>query len=1186
MSTGTVAGLDWMRERLSAPRRVLVEASAGTGKTHAITLLYLRLLLEAQDEASADVRGILVSTFTEAAASELRQRLRMRLGEVEKILASWAEGDAEAGAEAPADSIAAYLKNVLPLPADIALLRVRRARQDLDLAPILTMHAFCARVLAESAFESGVDLAPGDHVDEALLIEECVGDFWRQRYQQGNVDLDERDLVLPAGPEALVREVVEYFTLAEPRCLGGGREAVDAGLAQLNQPEQRDAIARLANDRMRYAPRKSKLARRLNELHACLVAGAGRSQLLRVLQEITLGLVIEQQHPDQPLLSKEPVIQQCLHVAALARDWPQIVRGEVLAAAIEFCRSAVPHRLVERGCSTFGSLIARVRERVTADGEFARHLHQRYPVALIDEFQDTDRHQYAIFDAIYAGRGTMVLVGDPKQAIYGFRGGDIATYRQAERQVDSHVSLLVNWRSTRAYVDAVNGLYATAPADHMGEGIAYQPVSAGGKADAEAFRIDDQLVARPLVIRLPGSAGLSTLGDADESALEACAADITNLLSEGRCSLGSRPVEPGDIAVLLPTNAQIATLREKLAKRGVPAAGSGKVSVFATESAAELTLLLDALLEPAPGLLNAAWLTDLWGMDAAMLRALEESPASHEAHWQEFQAIARLWQERGPMAPVLALAERAAPRILARQDGERVLTDLRHLGELLQQQAAMGASMHGQLAWLRRQRIAPDGDVAEHLQRIDSDRARVQLRTLASAKGLQWPMVFLPMAWRPEVVGRKRQLLRFHDDNDQLSVDLGSAFRADHAERSLREAREERARLLYVALTRAEQACWVYWLEGGRTSSVAGSALGELLQGSGWAHAVQFDDPDDAGEADDRVSRLNRCRESLAHVELDVTAPNRMARFTQPIAVARARAARPVPPPAQPWQHWSFTALVRRSTGEPKAAADESDAISSVLVEAAGPDVRVHGDLEGLSALRGPAFGDAVHALLENAVQGTRFSRDPATLARHLVGTGVMPDSASALPLSERLAARLDSVRTADLGQGLCLDALTYEVQVAEMEFLLPLNAIPASRLHRLLESHGVGSWLPDIGSDLLRGMLGGFIDRVAFWNGRYYVIDYKTNWLGMSIDDYLGGSLDRAMRAHHYHLQALLYVLAVHRLLRQRVPGYDYRHHMGDALYLFVRAVGLAPDAGLWRGHFDANLVHELDRLCDGAGQ
>ena len=1186
MSMDAVVGLDWMQEQLSAPRRVLVEASAGTGKTHAITLLYLRLLLEAPDEASADVRCILVSTFTEAAAAELRQRLRTRLGEVERILASWVDGHADTIADAPADSVAAYLTNVLPLPVDRALLRVRRARQDLDLAPILTMHAFCARVLAESAFESGADLAPGDHVDESTLIDECVSDFWRQRYQQGNVDLDERDLVLPAGPEALVHEVVEYFTLAEPCCLGGGREALGALVAQMNQPGWMDAISILANDRTRYAPRRTKLASRLKDLHACLAAGAGRSQLLGVLREITPELVVEQQHPDRSPLSDEPVIHQCLHAAELARDWPQIIRGEVVAAAIDFCRSAVPYRLAERGASTFGSLIGRVRERVTADEEFARHLRERYPVALIDEFQDTDRHQYAIFDAIYAGRGTMVLVGDPKQAIYGFRGGDIATYRQAERQVDSRVSLLVNWRSTRAYVEAVNSLYARAPADHMGAGIAYQPVSAGGKAEAERFHVDGQPVARPLVVRLPELERLPTLGEADERALEACAADVAKLLSAGRSSLGSRPVEPGDIAVLLPTNAQIAALREKLAKRGVPAAGSGKVSVFATEPAAELALLLDAFVEPAPGLLNAAWLTDLWGMDAAMLRAADQSPALHDAQWQEFQSIAQLWRERGPLAPVLALVERAAPRILARQDGERVLTDLRHLGELLQQQAAGGASMHGQLAWLRRQRVSPDRDIAEHVQRNDSDCARVQLRTLASAKGLQWPLVFLPMAWRPDAGPSRRQLLRFHDDQDRLSVDLGSASRVVHAQRSLREAREERARLLYVALTRAEQACWVYWLDGGRGSTAAASALGELLQGYGWGRKVLTNGIDDVIDADDRIATLRGCRELLANVDLDTTAPDPEARFTPPMTVARARAARPVPPLAQPWQYWSFTALMRRSNGEPRAAADESDSISPALSDANGPDVAIHDNLNSLSALRGPAFGDAVHAMLETAVQGTRFARDPETMARLLASAGVMHDTESALPLCERLATRLDSVRTTDLGQGLRLDALTDEAQVAEMEFLLPLNAVPVSRLHRLLESHGVGTWLPEINADLLRGMLGGFIDRVAFWNGRYHVIDYKTNWLGANIDDYRGASLERAMRAHNYHLQALLYVLALHRLLRQRVPNYDYGHHMGDALYLFVRAVGLAPDAGLWRGHFDANLIHDLDRLCDGAGE
>ena len=1163
--------LDWQREPLAAPRRVLIEASAGTGKTYTLTLLYLRLLLEAPDESAADVRGILVSTFTDAAAAELRLRLRQRLAEAEALLQQLEQG-APVAAQAVDGSLAAYLAASLPLSVAAALLRVRRARQDLDLAPILTLHGFCARVLAESAFESGGDLAPGEHVDERALIEECVRDFWRQRYQRADIDADERAL-LRAGPEALYGEVRDYFTLAEPQRLDGGRAELDALLPALCTRDALNSLAAFAADRTRYAPRKTKLATMLRKLHEAVTAGASRAALGKVVEHLDPELVMEQQHPDRPGLIDEPILRGWLQAAPLLRDWPRIVRGAVLSAAIDFCRTAIPQRLAERGASTYGAFIARVRQRIDADAGFARHLFERYPVALIDEFQDTDRHQYAIFDAIYAQRGTLLLVGDPKQAIYAFRGGDIATYRRAAAAVDARVALAVNWRSTHAYVAALNALYAQVPSAHMGEGIAYQPVSAGGKAEAARLCCDGRPVTAPLLLRVPVQQASSKVDETEAYALDACAADIAALLQAGRHMLGPRPLAPGDIAVLLPTNAQIAQLRELLATRGVPAAGSGKASVFATDTAAELALLLQALLEPAPGIVRAAWLTDLWGMDAADLRALDADTALHDAQGLALLELAQLWRERGPLAPVLAAGERAASRLLARQDGERILTDLRHLGELLQQQAAAGASPHAQLTWLQQQRAAPEGDDDLHLQRIDSDRARVQLRTLAGAKGLQWPLVFLPLAWRPAPADKQNRLLRFHDADDRLSVDLGSAQRALHAQWAVREAAEERARLLYVALTRAEQACWVYWLQGGSGFKPSQSAFGQLLCAAGL----------DDGIAADAGGRLRALCAGWPGVVVDDAPADTGARYSAPAAPSRPRAAQTSPPLPPPWQHWSFTALTRQAGSEPRAAADESDAVVDNLDEVA-PAAGSHEAIVVLGALRGPAFGDAVHALLETAAPGTRFADDPAALLPALADAGVSLAGLDMVALAPQLAARLDAVRRADLGGGLALDTLAGAAQVAEMEFLLPLQALPVARLRAVLQAHGAGDWLPEVPATVLRGMLGGFIDRVVCRDGRYHVIDYKTNWLGESLADYGGDALDRAMRGHHYPLQALLYVLALHRLLRQRLPGYRYAAHMGDALYLFVRALGLAPGAGLWRQRFDAALVHALDALCNGA--
>jgi len=1167
--------LDWMRLPLAAPRRVLIEASAGTGKTHTLTLLYLRLLLEAPDDAAADVRGILLSTFTEAAVAELRQRLRARLDEAERLLAV-RSGDAAPAVDEAADSLACYLHAHLPLPPAVALLRVRRARQDLDLAPILTLHGFCARVLAELAFDGQGDLSPGEHVDEHDLLDECLRDFWRQRYQRSAVDADELALIVPGGPDALRGELREYFALSAPRIHGGGRAALDALLAALQTPQRIAELGALALDDTRYAPRKRALRERLRKLHALLVAGpCTHAQLAQLLADIDADMLRAQQHPEgTPSLLESTLLQDWLRAAELLREWPAIVRGEVLAAAIDFCRTAMAQRLQQRGGFTFGALIERVRERVLDDAHFAQRLFERYPIALIDEFQDTDPRQYAIFDALYRARGTLLLVGDPKQAIYAFRGGDIATYRRAERSVDARVSLAVNWRSTRAYLDALNGLYAHDADDAMGTGIAYRAVHAGGKADAEALMRAGACVRAPLILRLPHTEQEPprTLTEAEAFALRACAADIARLLVSGEYALGTRGVGPGDIAVLLPTHRQIAALRQHLAMRGVPAAGAGKASVFATAQADDLALILHGLLENGAAALRAAWLTDLWGLDALALRALDADAAALQVQLARSAEYTARWLRQGPLALVMALIERAASRLLARQDGERALTDLRHLGELLQAQAAAGFPAHAQLAWLHRQQADPDGDADEHQQRIDSDRARVQLRTLASAKGLQWPLVFLPLAWRPEAASRRPHLLRFHDADDRLGVDMGTAARPAHRQIAAREAQEERARLLYVALTRAQQACWVYWIAVPGTH--AQSPLAALL-----ARAVAAAP---GAALDERLTVLPR---RVPQIAIDASAVEYAADYRPAVAVARERAAQTPPPPAPPWQQWSFTALTRHATSEPRAAADEGDDLDADLDAMAWPEAAAHPELEALQALRGPAFGDAVHAVFEHAAPGVPMARQPMLIARALADSGVQLPASEAAPLRARLAARIDACLHADLGDGLRLQALAADAQVAEMEFLLPLDSVPLPALRALLHRHGAAALLPEaLGHATLRGMLGGFIDKIVCWQGCYHVIDYKTNWLGARADAYQGSALAAAMHEHHYPLQALLYTLALHRQLRQRLRDYDYVRHMGAALYLFVRALDLAPQAGVWRQRFDARLVQALDELCDGA--
>ncbi len=1158
--TAALRALDWMREPLGAPCRLLIEASAGTGKTHALALLYLRLLLESEGIA---VTQILLGTFTEAAAAELRQRVRLRIEQAIALLdarcrAAPAGGNAVAG-HGQADAALAEYLDARPDPA-ADLLRLRRAHAGLDRAPILTLHGFCQRVLAESALETGSDPGQPELLDGDAVLEECLLDFWRRRYHAGLPHADERVLV-EQGPDRLLAGLRDYFNLHEPRVYADGRAEAARLLQRLHAPDARKALLKLADDRTRYAPKNTSLSKRLRELHAVLTAAATPPPMAALpdkLHEITAELVAKQQHPDMPPLVDDALIRDCIALAALRKDWPAIVRGAVLQEAIAACRQTLQQRLQQHGAITYASMIERVRERVVGDAAFAASLQQRYPVALLDEFQDTDAAQYGIFDTLYRARGTLLLVGDPKQAIYGFRGGDIATYRRAVAAASARVALTVNWRSTQPYLDALNALYAKAPAHHLGAGIAYAAVRGGGMAEAHALCHAGMPLAAPLTLRAPQTSVLTTVKDGDELALDACADDIAAMLADARWTLAGAPLSPGSIAVLLPTHANIAAMAECLRRRGVPVVGARQQSVYDSAAAHDLRAILAALLEPRLDTLRAAWISDVWGLDATALQRLDDDAPALQAALDDSLLLAQAWRRQGPLALCMRLAERAAARLLARQDGERILTDLRHLGELLQLQAAAGAAPAAQWQYLCSGHAgADDADRTQPL-RVDSDRARVQLRTLASAKGLQWPLVFLPLAWRQgQAGGRDDALPRFHDASDTLSVDLGSAQRAAHRAAAAREQREERARLFYVAVTRAEQACWIYWLRAGRDAGSEASPLASLLAAQG---ARAGDDGSLELGADFPAARVHA---GMAAAPVPYRAP-------APALLTHAALVPPAAPP--PWQHWSFSALLRGSAAEPRAAADETQDADSVE---ARPESVPEAALQTLAMLRGCAFGDAVHALLEQAVGDAPILDDVAAITERLREHGVLAMAGAAALLAERLRA----LRAADLGDGLRLDRVPRAQQVAELEFLLPLADVPVARLRALLAAHDLP--LPWLSSARLRGMLGGFVDLIVCHQGRYHVLDYKTNWLGAALADYRGAALDAAMQAHHYPLQALLYVLALHRYLRTRLPDYDYATHIGDARYLFVRAAGLQGDAGIWRHRFAYPLVQQLDALC-----
>jgi exodeoxyribonuclease V beta subunit len=1181
---------DWAELSLEPGGRCLIEASAGTGKTWTISVLYLRLLLE----QGLDPTRIVVTTFTEAAASELRERLRGRV--------SWALNLAERAISPPAASAGA-IDGDTASAADPAAAwlhgrwqrgaatphedrrRLRLALADLDLAPIGTLHGLCRRILRDYPFECGTAFGVGELVASDALDDELIDDIWRE--------LAQSDGALTAGEQVWFDEGRAELGKTLKQVSGAGigvREIDPAALTKLMAPEHARMLREwLAG--LRFAPRKSALKKAIAELAEFIEAGdpmaALRQTALENLTEPPDAQMADAAQTADLLASDAYAFCRLAAAILVNRDAPE--KSAALKALRQRLIEARSQRLIERGQISFDALIERVHDALRGEhgARLAERLHAAWPVTLVDEFQDTDPLQYGILDAIHsdpsgAPRGRLVMIADPKQAIYRFRGGDIQAYLRAMASAEARLHLSVNYRSSSALVEALNAFYQCAGGalSQYDSAIAYEPVSAGPQADARPYTVAGVPCRRPLVLHYYRDPPPSQ-SERRHAALEACASRIVELLNDPSQRIAGEPVRPGDLAVLLPTHNDIAALRKALAARAVPCVSAGRTSVFATDTARQLHVLLHGIHHAEDeGVVRAALATRLYGLAFSALRALDEDPDDWQTHIRRLHDWRHRWRSDGVLAAVLAIAGHAAGNALTGPDpsaGERVLTDLRHIGELLQAQSAQLAGPEELLTWLDRQRAGDDdegSDAAEEKQlRIESDASRVVLMTVHASKGLEFPVVFLPLMWAQTA---RAQAFPIVHEGDRRVLDLGSPQFAQARKQAEKDDQDERFRVLYVALTRARHACHVFCLPPDRRKD-----------GNTEKPAT---DPDRSA-LDAMLARLFAAqgRDTLAGLPgIDWRegpwdgAPNRYRAPTDDIAPALS--AREPPAAAAPEFRFSFSALTRQSS----AAGSEESAAADEIGRDPGPetsagDAPPHPELQSLEAVRGTRFGNALHGIFEHRRIGVAVAEQLDLVRQSLIDFDVREPRLPIDVLAARLARRIDAALAAELLPGLCLGQLPAQALRAEMDFHFPLADVSMDALRAACEAHGEPDLIPAGSERRLRGLMTGKIDLTLQHDGRFHVLDYKGNWLGASLADYCGPALEQAMDAHHYRFQALLYAVAVDRYLRQRLPDYQRSRHLGECLYVFVRAVGLAPGCGVWARRFDDALIDAVDAALAG---
>lgn len=1214
MSAFDPATEPYLSEPLRGTR--LIEASAGTGKTFTLATLFTRLIVE----DGLRMGQVLAVTYTEAATQELRRRIRERLALAAALIGTPAAPDEGHEAALTRAVIDAHLArdDVHETAAQLAA-RLRIAAEETDLAAIFTIHGFCARVLREHALEAGQGFAATDLLaNDKALMAEVAADLWRCRARTAGDALALAGLW--SGPDALAEDMAKLCDVLPLR------PARDDAAAAAQAPDLSAAAARLAEAMAVHGD--AYFAEVLAAIDAGMLnRNSYKADWVQALQRELHGW---SRHPDPaiafgekldkltrealakgtkkdfagktPVSPLQPVIADWLSVRERHDSWRKAASTRLLHDLREEGRARLAALKRTRRVQTYDDLIAHVADALAGERgpALAARLRAQYRVALVDEFQDTDARQWRIFDQVFGtparaadaagedaetGTRLLALIGDPKQAIYGFRGGDVATYLAAKAVASIAPRLDHNFRSRPAVLRAIQALYDGAQRrgqDAFAQpGIAFEPVLPGTKRhDADYLR--DGVAAPALTLRLLRSGdGAPLKADASrEAATAACVAHIHGVLSDaraGRALIDGAPVRPGDIAVLVRNHKEATRVQQALARAGVPAVAAGKQSLFATDEAAELRALLLALHQPADsGRLRAALATVLLGLDAAAIAALDTDGQAQRRYQGQCLVWRERWQHDGPLALLTEVCAQQAERLLGLLDGERRLTNYLQLGELLQEAATRTLGLHGQIDWLATQMAGADEGDETQLLRLESDAHRVQIVTLHKSKGLEYPLVYLPFAGlgtSPPETGRCRvvhdaqtgqRTLHWRIDKDaQDWKDAGQALK--------REQQAEDARLLYVGLTRAEHALWI---AAGDVADFAKSRLAPLLADMDALRA----------QADIRIV------EGVA----EAAPPRLPAEDESRVAPAR-RITRRIAPD---WWVYSFTQLARaESGGDPMAAATEADPggedeAPATDPAAAEPAIPATDDTPPDQRFSGPRFGVVMHAALEHADFGAwRGWRagDAAPAGQDAVIAQALREAGyEQADIADGVAALLPLVGhtlTVALPEGGTLAALPEHERRNEMEFHFAMQPTSVQALLALLHRHGLVHGRSGFGArQRLEGLMTGLIDLTYRSHGKWYVLDYKSNRLPR----YDAAAMDAAMEHSEYGLQALLYTLALHRWLRFRLgDGYDYARDFGGVRYLFCRGLdaGNAASPGVRAWTFAPELVAALDALFAGHG-
>ena len=1181
----------------------LIEASAGTGKTYTIGSLYLRLLLKAGENNFSrplNVEEILVVTFTEMATEELKKKIRERITDAIDKLTTFSETQDKSAFKN--DEFLTALCHDLDIFE--AIHRLKLAEQNMDLAAIYTIHGFCRRMLMQYAFHSGIHFNLELIKDQSDLLVRFANEFWREHFyplpfemadfianELGSpdyvlsllesdlgknliVDLENQQALSISITEFLHQYLGEYFK--DIKALKRfWLESADKISELITEELNKDYAKGEPKSLSRRSYNTSRLAKWIDQVNAW--ANDPRDYVLNetlmsYFTQSALGKKGEE--GASPFIA--PIFAE-LEERASALMSPDLLRRVILYHYRQGLQQKLLDYKLNHQEKSFDDLLRLLCEALQgAQGnELAEMIRFQYPFAMIDEFQDTDSQQYAIFSKIYRDNPEkntgFIMIGDPKQAIYRFRGADIFTYLKASDEAQSRFELTKNYRSEKHLVDGVNALFDFPQSPFIYQNINFTAVDSrddhlrfylNGKAEpayrfylTESDKVNKTEMAKICAISI-------------QHWLKSAAENQAVFQNEDVC----KTLQPANIAVLVKNRYEAADVIQELQKLGIASVYlSDQSSVFDSHVAVELLRILKACLNVAERPILNAIATALFGLNAADIHQIQQNEADWQRWADSFAQYQQTWQRQGILAMLhqILLEQGISERLLSQATGERDLTDFLHLAEILQQAATLHESEAALLSWFEKQ-IQGEGRQEAQI-RLESERQLVKIVSIHKSKGLEYDLVWLPFLAVPSKIPTAGDMnVYYSKERDETLWDMENR----NLKALYEETFAEELRLLYVALTRAKyQMAFALPAQFDKKWNALHYVLSQGEIGKEIALSVPKD----------TETLLQTFKEKMQdNVEI-CTKPNLEAFPALSINTKNdeLKAAEFTGNIEQDWRITSFTSIEQahrrqhyftESVGKKHAVFDDAKDYDSQNAIEISTALLNENESNILDLPRGKQVGTALHRHFENCYFSDLANTEEIDKLRQslqLDETFTEPlqnwlQQISHTPLSNEIGIAL-----ADLANKDCIKEMPFYLAIREHFDVAAFN-------HALNAYHHLPS--EPLQFEQIQGMVRGSIDLVFRHNGKYYIVDYKSNFLGSSLADYNENALKKEMLHSHYDWQYLIYTLALHRYLQSVVPDYDYARDFGGVFYLFLRGMNGEPESGVFYDCPSVELITELD--------